>query len=311
MGLVQVVPMSSRETDLYLGCDGGGSGSRVALATARAEVVARATSGPANVSTDFDDAVETIRNLIEDVCTKAGISPSSRSIQGVHLGLAGVLNRHIAGRVQRAIGLPCARVTEDVETTTVGALGGRDGSVVAIGTGSFVAVSRQGEILKVGGWGYMAGDQASGAWLGQNVLRMALLAYDGILDPSPMLEQIVAEHDHNPTRISEFSLQATPVQFARLGGRVIQAAVRNDRAAKSILERGARYIDSALVAAGHRAGNRICLVGGLGPHYAAHIDRQLLEGLTRPDGDALDGALLLATRRDLDIRREWLPGPGC
>ncbi|MYS50866.1 ATPase, partial [Streptomyces sp. SID6013] len=68
----------------------------------------------------------------------------------------------------------------DAVTAHAGALGGRAGVVLAIGTGSVaVGIGADGTYARVDGWGPLLGDDGSGARIGTAGLRAALRAHDG------------------------------------------------------------------------------------------------------------------------------------
>ena len=70
-------------------------------------------------------------------------------------------------------------IASDGVTSLLGALGERDGAVVAAGTGT-ICVARRGERLaKVDGWGALLGDAGSGFAIGRAGLEAALRNADG------------------------------------------------------------------------------------------------------------------------------------
>jgi glucosamine kinase len=71
------------------------------------------------------------------------------------------------------------RFVDDAVIACIGAHGGRDGGIVIIGTGSAGLALVEGRVVKVGGYGFPISDEASGADLGLQALRMALRAHDG------------------------------------------------------------------------------------------------------------------------------------
>jgi glucosamine kinase len=47
-----------------IGCDGGGTGCRLVIADGQGRVLAQAIGGPANVTSDFDQAVANLRDAL-------------------------------------------------------------------------------------------------------------------------------------------------------------------------------------------------------------------------------------------------------
>lgn len=276
-----------------LAIDGGGTSCRGRLVAAGQGTVEE-TGGPANIS-DFEPAIARISALIAALFEKAGLGVDAAADTSAHLGLAGVIDD--AGAQAVAARMPFARVavTSDQSTMIVGALGGRDGAVAAIGTGSFVGVQSGGAVTVIGGWGLAIGDQASGAWLGRELLKCAILAGDGIECATPLAAKML-DRFGGVAGITRFSLTARPADYGTLAPQVVEAAEAGDLLAAQLMAAGGNYIMSALRTLGWHAGERLCLSGGLGPAYAGWLPPATVAGLVKPDGTALDGALILARR---------------
>ncbi len=279
-----------------IGVDGGGTSCRAALVIAATDARFEKTGGPANVS-DFPGALARIFDVLRGLLADAGVGRSELAQASIHLGLAGVTGPVMAERVRAAIAadLPFDRitVTGDNVTMITGALGGRDGAVAAIGTGSFVGVRRQDQVTTVGGRGFLLGDQASGGWLGKRLLEELMLAYDGVRPHSDLSRAVLARHG-GVAEVIAFAVDARPADFAALAPEVISAAKAGDPLACSLIEEGARYIGAALQALHWRADEALCLTGGLGPAYAEVLPAALRKSLVPPAGSALDGAMALA-----------------
>jgi glucosamine kinase len=266
--------------------DGGGTGCRAALVWRgqRMEV----TGGPANASTDFPGTVAALRTLLGELAAQAGLGWADLARGRGYLGLAGIMSAAEGAALAAALGLTQATVADDQASTVVGALGGGDGTVCAIGTGSFLGRQSGGAIRRIGGWGFHLGDQASGAWLGRRLLQEALLARDGLRAATPLLTATFAR-DYGDGGLPAFQHRARPADFARLAPQVTAA---DDPAARALMEEGAAYLRAGLEALGWRRGETLCLTGGVGPFYAPLLGHPV----TAPRGTALNGALILAGR---------------
>ena len=271
-----------------LGVDGGGSGCRAALADGTGTVFATGEAGPANATSNFEGAAANIRAAIDAACQNHEV-PRLQA----HIGLAGILSEMDAKRFALAIGMPIACVTDDRPTTLAGALGGRDGLIAAIGTGSFVGASHNGKARFLGGWGLHLGDQASGAWLGKTLLQQVMLVHDGLTPPSPLANAILAEFG-NPNALVGFAATATPADYAAFAPRLADAAEAGDAVAARAMDVGAGYLTKALKLLDPDPMAPLCLTGGLGPRYARWLPPDLSARVTAPQGTALDGALYLA-----------------
>lgn len=286
--------MSRPSPTHLLAIDGGGTGCRGALLDRASGRRFDAVEGPANVS-DFAGAIARIRAVAGDLFRQAGLQAGAGRAVAAHVGLAGVIATAGADAVAGALDFGRLRVTSDQPTMIVGALGDRDGAVAAIGTGSFVGAQAAGAVRFLGGWGFAIGDQASGAWLGREIMIRAALAADGVAPGTDLISEILAEHG-GVAGLTRFSLTARPADYARYAPAILRAAEAGDAAGMALMRRGADYISDALAALGWTAGQRLCLTGGLGPAYARWLPEAVTAHLAKPDGTALDGALTLAGR---------------
>lgn len=282
----------TRSDPILIGIDGGGTSCRAAVVAQglRHEVVL----GPANVSTGFDAAIATIAEALDRLADKAGLAAADLRAAHAHLGLAGVMSEAIAARVAAALPLAHVTVTDDRPTTIAGALGGGDGAVAAIGTGSFVGRQVAGAITGAGGWGFHLGDQAAGAWLFRRCLEEVLLAVDGLAPMTGLGAAILDRYANDAGAIVAFSLTARPADYAARAREVVAAAEAGDGLSCRLMAEGADYIRRALTGLGWRRGEVLCLTGGLGPAYARWLD---LGPVAASKGSALDGALALAARQ--------------
>lgn len=284
-----------RETRFIIGVDGGGTSCRARLVAGPGGPVRERTGGPANVS-DFDGAMGRIVATLAGLVADAGLTATDRAATSVHLGLAGVTGPVMAERVRAALlaamGFGRVTVGGDNATMILGALGGADGAVAAIGTGSFVGRSAGGRVTTIGGRGFLLGDQASGAWLGKRLLQELMLAADGLRPHSGLSRAVLARHGGDLAEVIAFAVAARPADFAALAPEV--AAAPGDPLAGELMGEGGRYVAAALAALGWRAGEALCLAGGLGPRYRAYLPEAMQASLRDAAGSALDGAVLLA-----------------
>ncbi|MBI6629772.1 BadF/BadG/BcrA/BcrD ATPase family protein [Pontibaca salina] len=289
------------ETDqLLIGVDGGGSGCRVALADGQGRVLAQAEGGPANISGDSGLAVANIRAALDQAAQNAGVAGDVLRRAHAHMGLAGVKSPEDAAQIAARFDFARCIVTEDRPTVLAGALAGEDGVVLAIGTGSFIARAQGDRTRFVGGWGFVAGDQASGAWLGRGALEQTLLAADGLRAHTALTRALLKRFDGDPLAIMRMSLDAPPADFAALAPDVVAAALEGDTMGRQLMEQGADYICRAMTALGREDEQAVCAFGGIAEHYAEFLPAPVRACLIEPKGNALDGALYLAAHGTSD-----------
>lgn len=283
--------MAEPLTPSLIGIDGGATHCRFALLH-KGQRYDRHLRG-ANASSDFQGALEVLREGLLELAQSAEISAQEIRQTAAFIGLAGVVDDAIANAIAQALPLDRVMVEDDRRTALVGALGGAEGCVLGLGTGSFIGRRAEERDQLVGGWGLVLGDEASGAYLGRHLLRLVLETHDGLRAETPLTRAVLASHGPPPA-IVVFAATATPRDFAALAPRIVAAARDGDAIALTLMQDGAAYVARALAALGWRAGEQICPLGGLAPHYAPFLSPEIAADLYAPKGTALDGALHLA-----------------
>jgi glucosamine kinase len=232
-------------------------------------------------------------------------------LSSVCVGAAGAASAPDAARVlaeRLLVDLPVdeVAVTSDAITAHAGALGGRPGVTLAIGTGSVaIGIGADGTYARVDGWGPWLGDEGGGAWIGTKGLRAALRAHDGRGPATALLAAAIDRFgppDHLPAVVDRGGNPArTAASFAP---DVAAAAQAGDTTATEILDEAATLLLSTVLAATRRVGGgplALAITGGL-----THLGEPLMASLrtalaaasgplsVQPSlGSSLDGAHLL------------------
>ena len=144
-------------------------------------ILGRGEAASANIWTDPEGARANILAAAQAALDDAGGGGRLAELRAV-LGLAGANVPAAAARLAERLPFARARIESDAVIALKGALGEDDGITAALGTGSIFGVQRGGAVRMIGGWGFLLGDQGSGARMGRALLEAALLAHDGLLD---------------------------------------------------------------------------------------------------------------------------------
>lgn len=285
----------------FLGIDGGGTGCRAQVADISGRICGTASAGPSNIVSDPEGALHSILSAAREA---AGGEAALGDLHAV-LGLAGGNVREAVDRLVARLPFASVHVVNDGVTAVKGALGDDDGVMAAIGTGSIFAVQRKGEIREVGGWGFVLGDEASGAWMGRRLLAMALRAVDGFLPMTPLLSDVLAEFG-GPTQLVGVAPTMRPAEFARLAPRILAAGDAGDAAATAVIRDCLAEVSStiALLQAGDHL--PVVFLGGLGPLHARHLAGHWPQRAAL--GGSVEGAVFMARRRFEDGRSGAIPG---
>jgi len=170
-----------------LGVDGGGTKTVAWLGRAAAnggvEVIGRGSAGPSNPrSVGLDQALASIDAAVVAAFVAAGVE--RRPVRSACLAVAGAgrdAERRALSDWAGAAGLAeRIAVVHDAEPLLASSPRPGVGVALVAGTGSFAfARNERGETARVGGWGYLFGDEGSGYAIGVAALRAAARSTDG------------------------------------------------------------------------------------------------------------------------------------
>lgn len=226
----------------YLGLDAGGTSTRAALAD-DTRILARLSGGsikPLRVSRE--QARENLAALLGEVAQVSGVDLTQ--ITATCVGTAGLRLPQTDGWMREIISA-CAGgkiiVCGDEEIALDAAFPGGAGVLVIAGTGSnTLGRTSTGQLLHVGGWGPVLGDQGSGYWIGHQALRSVLRAKDAGLRV-PILDRTL-ELWKVPDANEMINVAQAGADFSQLAPLVVACAEAGDPTAIEVLERGGRLL---------------------------------------------------------------------
>ena len=285
------------EARYFLGIDGGGTRCRARLVDRDGEVLGAAEAGPANVYRSVEVAWANVLTATRDAMADAGLPAERLHEVAAGLGLAGAVSTALQDRVlSRAHPFASIHLLTDAHAATLGAFAGGDGAVLILGTGSVGMIRRGEDFTSVGGLGFPASDQGSGAWLGLKALRESLLALDGLRPATSLTEQVLDTVGRDVEAIIRWQERAQPAQFAALVPLVFGAFEQRDELAEELLRETAREAEDMLDCLTQLGGEQIALMGGLSRSLRPFLSSRICDRLREPAGDAMDGAVLMARR---------------
>lgn len=279
-----------------LAVDGGGTSCRAAVAAADGTVLGRATTGPANITSNADGAVANIVEAAGKALAEAGLGDVPLAGLDAYLGLAGANVASDADRIAARLPFRRTHIEDDAIIALQGALGSRNGVIAILGTGSVYLGRRDGAFSRAGGWGFMVGDLGSGARLGRALLQDTLLAYDRILPRSGLTRTVLREFGDDPNRLVAFAQDEKPGGFARFAPLVFEHAERGDEVGAALVRGAVAHVNAALAAVIWPDCERLCLLGGLAPLYRPRIEERFRALLRPARADALAGAVELGLK---------------
>jgi len=313
---------NDKQTVRVLGVDGGGSKTKAWIANAlpsngrcsvKLDVLGRGTAGPSNPrSVGFETAFVNLGSAIASAIENASVylesghseSGHSDSIAVACLSLAGAGRSEEQNQIrswadQRHLAKKTI-VLDDVEPLRLAAMYEQELAIsesnasssweqsvtLVVGTGS-IACGRNGDTIsnRVGGWGYLLGDQGSGFTIGLAGLRSICESHDRN-EPMTSFQQSLMKHLQlrTPTELVGY-IYATPLPRAQVAelSEIVLAHADAEPVAAQIRDEAVSAMVGLVSTATRRLGlanlsYSLALSGGVVSHHAEMVER-LMRGL--------------------------------
>ncbi|MBE2238170.1 MAG: hypothetical protein IAE81_10290 [Caldilineaceae bacterium] len=300
----------------FLGIDGGGTKTQVAICDETGRILGVGQAGPSGIdSVGAKGAIVGIGAAVTAARRQAGLPATS--FDSVFFGMAGVVSeadRDIVRWVAQELGLGQAvGVDHDIRIALAGGLAGRPGIALIAGTGSSCfGMNGQGERWQAGGWGHLISDEGSSYWFGWNAIRLAVGAYDGRWQ-SALLEPVQQQLGLQNMLDIHYRLYTQGIAKREIAGfapLVISAAEAGDDLAQQLIRQGMHELARMAAAVARRLGWReapceVTLAGGLwragepvlAPFRAALGDVLPLARVVMPELPPVLGACVLALQQ--------------
>ncbi len=259
---------------LVIGVDGGGSRTRLLLASADGQEIASA-EGPKSAVRPGEAfrSADVIASLVEQALSESGHGGAMPSV--LYAGLAGVGREEERRALQSE--LEARDVADDIVVDTdagialYDAFGEGPGIILIAGTGS-IAYARgvNGAYARCGGWGPIFGDEGGGSWIGRRALNVVSAAADGREPPTALTGAILTAAEVNTVEdLIPWAAAASAGDLAELAPAVFTAAAAGDVRAGALVglavEELTLHVRSLAVRAfgDERAAVTVAFAGGL------------------------------------------------
>ena len=187
-------------------------------------------------------SLERMRRVLTEIAEEIKDS----KISGVYMGITGVTQD---GSIEREIEISfkCpSRVVSDIELAYRANFEVGDGILLYAGTGSVAyAIDENSEAHKIGGWGYLLGDEGAGYWIGKEAIRLSLFEIEkkSRIKEGSLFDQILKEIQASDWNgIKTFVYSKDRAEIAALSKIVDRAAEAGDPEAISILKKAASHL---------------------------------------------------------------------
>jgi N-acetylglucosamine kinase len=233
---------------LFLGVDGGQSGTTAVIGDETGRILGTGTAGPCNHAATGEGRAKLERAVTGSVgaaCAQAGLDAAGVCFEAACFGMSGGPDdkREILAatlRVERLV------VTNDAVISLAGATTTGQGIVTIAGTGS-IAFGRNpaGRTARAGGWGYIFGDEGGGFDIARQAARAVLRLEEGWGPPTVLRETLLGATGSESANqmLHRFYTGEWPrSRVATLARLVDGAAVEGDSVALGILRGAAREL---------------------------------------------------------------------
>jgi N-acetylglucosamine kinase-like BadF-type ATPase len=278
---------------IAVGVDAGGTTTR-AVVSENGERAGVASGEGANVTTlGVDDAADVILGVVRKALVH-------RKPGAIVVGAAGAGRAHTAKALQMLIvsAYPGARVSvgDDAAIALRAAVPAGPGIVLIAGTGSIAYAENGNRRARVGGLGYLAGDEGSAFAIGMAAVRLYGRVLDGRQRPdetTDLVARALAAPDRDAYIAALYDAPLVPAAIAALAPSIVAFAGKGNRTATKIVQTAGSDLGDLLKSAAKavdllEASPPVVLAGGL------FAENTLLSFLleTRIVGD-LPGALVV------------------
>lgn len=260
-----------------LGIDGGGTKTDAVLCDETGRVLRRVQAGPSNCAArPMAQVLETLAQAARALLEDASSAPDAifAGVSGAGVGdHAARICAHLRAEFPR-----CAHIQAgtDARNALRSAIPQGDGAVAIAGTGSGVFVFRGEAMRRVGGWGYLLGDEGSGFDLGRRALRGALRAIDG-RGPATSLTAACRQQLGKPVQEAIAELyQGGSAAIAAFAQVLLQEAAAGDALALQEAKAAAAEMIEAIRAAGRALDTSPRVVVTVGGLWQQPLYRQLI-----------------------------------
>jgi N-acetylglucosamine kinase-like BadF-type ATPase len=225
----------------YLGIDAGASATKWVLINEN-QVLKSGVCDAMDGHLYRQVSVEQMRKVL----TKISQDISDIKVTSIFMGITGVTHDGSIEKEIKAVFNCPSTVISDIELAYRANFSEGEGILLYAGTGSVTfAIDETGAVHKIGGWGYLLGDEGAGYWIGKEAIRFALLQLESrktILEGS-LTDQILKEmRSHNWETIKEFVYSNNRSTVAALSKVIDSLAILGDVDAIDILHKAAGHL---------------------------------------------------------------------
>ena len=187
---VSIVELFRCDGDVYyLGIDGGGTKTELALSDPNGKIICRIFMDGCNPNTV---GIERTKRIIEDGIMQICKDVSLSSVV-VYAGIAGCASGNYAEEIKEMLekmSFAACDVGSDNNKIVSAGLGDNEGVTMILGTGICSYVVKKEETKRIAGWGYLFDNGGSAFHIGRDAINAYFSAYDGTGEETSLVQNI-------------------------------------------------------------------------------------------------------------------------
>ena len=229
---------------ICVGVDAGGTSTIAVVSNDGAFLRAARGKGANPTTLGLDDAADVIITTIREA-VGGGAHPAA-----IHVGAAGAGRPRVADHLAELIGLAFrgARVAvgDDAAIALRAALPEGDGAVLIAGTGSTAYAEHGERAQRVGGLGYLAGDEGSAFWIGMQAVKLYGRVLDGRAgrdETTDLVARALDAPDRERYLGALYDAELSPAPIAALAPSIVAFAGKGNRASTKIVQQAALELE--------------------------------------------------------------------
>lgn len=249
----------------YLGIDGGGTKTELALADKNGNIIRTLKTEPCNpVDIGLNASTVILEDAIYKICSDISFS-SIYCFAGIAGGITNDMQQMLKAFFSKFNFLGFSNDSDNKNIIAAG-LGDCDGITLILGTGICAYIQKNKKHRRISGWGYLIDNGGSGYNLGRDALNAYFSAVDETGPKTALTEVINEMYPEGMQKLIEYIYSGGKKTVASFAPAIFSALGKNDDTAKKILKQNMNTAAHIIETAAYEFNEKripVILAGGL------------------------------------------------
>ncbi len=224
------------EAIYYLGIDGGGTKTELALSDPEGNIACRIFMDGCNPNAV---GIEQTKRIIENGIIQACKDVPLSSVV-VYAGIAGCATGSYADEIKsmlKKMSFAACDVGSDNNNIVAAGLGENEGITMILGTGICSYVVKKEETKRIAGWGYLFDNGGSSFHIGRDAINAYFSAYDGSGEETTLVQRIKETFSYSNSEFLKYLYNGGNKLVSSYAMYVFEEAEKGDRVSIAILKK--------------------------------------------------------------------------